>query len=94
MANRRPTLNSFYAATPNFEAGKDTPRAFLERCLDAIAEFEPEVGAFVYAGWHSGRDGASVAAAHEQSLFDLDCQIRRRVIAQRRVAISGGDRSQ
>src|ERR1700752_2245373 len=110
MANRPPTLNSFYTATSNFETGRDTPRAFLERGLDAIAEFEPEVGAFVhldienakavadrsserwrqgrklsqvdgmpvgikdiietsdmptqmgsplYAGWHSGRDGAS-----------------------------------
>lgn len=48
MAKERPTLNSFYAATPNFEAGRDTPRAFLERCLDAIAEFEPEVGAFIH----------------------------------------------
>ena len=48
MAKARPTLSSFYAATPNFEAGRDTPRAFLERCLDAVAQFEPEVGAFAH----------------------------------------------
>jgi len=48
MAKARPTLNSFYAETRNFEAGRDTPRAFLERCLDAVAHFEPEVGALVH----------------------------------------------
>ena len=122
MAKARPTLNSFYAATPNFEAGRDTPRAFLERCLDAVAQFEPEVGAFahleienakaaadrsserwrqgrtlsqvdgmpvgikdiietsdmptqmgspLYDGWHSGRDGASVAALREAGAIIL-----------------------
>jgi Asp-tRNA(Asn)/Glu-tRNA(Gln) amidotransferase A subunit family amidase len=44
----RPSLSSFFAAIPNFESGRDTPRAFLERCLAAITEFEPEVGAFVH----------------------------------------------
>ena len=58
MAKARPTLNSFYAATPNFEAGSDTPRAFLERCLDAITAFEPQVGAFV----HLEIENAKVAA--------------------------------
>ena len=119
---RSPTLNSFYAASPNFEASKDTPRAFLERCLGAIAEFESTVGAFVhleiekakatadrsserwrqgrrlsqidgmpvgikdiietfdmptqmgsplYAGWQSGRDGASVTALREAGAIIL-----------------------
>jgi Asp-tRNA(Asn)/Glu-tRNA(Gln) amidotransferase A subunit family amidase len=113
---RSPGTNSFFSAIPDFESGKATPRAFLERCLAAIAELEPDVGAFVhlevenaraaadrstqrwhegrtlsqidgmpvgikdiietfdmptqmgsplYAGWRSGRDGASVAALRE-----------------------------
>jgi Asp-tRNA(Asn)/Glu-tRNA(Gln) amidotransferase A subunit family amidase len=45
---RSPGLNSFFSGIPDFESGKDTPRAFLERCLAAIAEFEPEVCAFVH----------------------------------------------
>jgi len=47
-AMRSPSLTSFFSAIPDFESGRDTPRAFLERCLAAIAEFEPEVGAFVH----------------------------------------------
>jgi Asp-tRNA(Asn)/Glu-tRNA(Gln) amidotransferase A subunit family amidase len=43
-----PGVNSFFAAIPDFASGKDTPRAFLERCLVAITEFEPEVRAFVH----------------------------------------------
>ncbi|MBI2318123.1 MAG: amidase, partial [Betaproteobacteria bacterium] len=31
----------------DFRSGNDTPRAFLDRCLASIAEFEPVVGAFV-----------------------------------------------
>jgi Asp-tRNA(Asn)/Glu-tRNA(Gln) amidotransferase A subunit family amidase len=38
----------FFAAAADFAAGKDTPRALLERCLARFTEFEPEVGAFVY----------------------------------------------
>lgn len=114
--------NSFFAAVADFESGRDTPRAFLERCLAAIATFEPKVGAFVhleiesakvaadgsterwrqgrtlsqidgmpvgikdiietfdmptqmgsplYAGWRSGRDGASVAALREAGAIVL-----------------------
>ena len=45
---RSPGLNSFFSGIADFESGRDTPRAFLERCLAAIAEFEPEVCAFVH----------------------------------------------
>jgi Asp-tRNA(Asn)/Glu-tRNA(Gln) amidotransferase A subunit family amidase len=47
-AMQSPSQNSFHAAAGSFESGSDTPRAFLERCLTAIAEFEPKVGAFVH----------------------------------------------
>src|SRR3954447_3782791 len=106
----------FFSAAAGFAGGSDTPRAFLERCLDRMEAFEPAVGAFVchdiaaarvaadhstarwrggrplspidsmpvgikdiietadmpteqgsplFAGWHTGRDAASVAALHE-----------------------------
>ena len=33
----------FLAAIKQFAAGADTPRAYLERCLAALAEHEPAV---------------------------------------------------
>jgi len=38
---------AFFPAAADHEAGKDTPRDFLERCLARLEEFEPAVGAFV-----------------------------------------------
>jgi Asp-tRNA(Asn)/Glu-tRNA(Gln) amidotransferase A subunit family amidase len=57
---RPPGFNSFFSAIPDFESGRDTPRAFLERCLHAIAEFESKVGAFV----HLEIENARAAADH------------------------------
>jgi Asp-tRNA(Asn)/Glu-tRNA(Gln) amidotransferase A subunit family amidase len=37
----------FLTASKQFAAGAETPRAYLERCLAAIDEHEPAVGAFV-----------------------------------------------
>jgi Asp-tRNA(Asn)/Glu-tRNA(Gln) amidotransferase A subunit family amidase len=59
-AMRPPGLNSFFSAISDFASGKDTPRAFLDRCLAAVAEFEPEVGAFV----HLEIESAKAAADH------------------------------
>ena len=42
-----PVVRSFYSALPDFRSGKNTPQAFLERCLESLAAFEPAVGAFV-----------------------------------------------
>ena len=53
-----PRSRPFLAATEQFASGPDTPRAFLERCLDALAEWEPKIGAFIY----SNVDAARVAA--------------------------------
>lgn len=109
----KPEVRPYFPATARFKSGSDTPSAFLDRCLRAVDEFEPAVGAFVhidraaaiaaagrsterwrsgkplsridgmpigvkdiietvdmptqmgspvYENWHSGRDGASVAA--------------------------------
>lgn len=54
----RPTVRPFFSAVSNFKSGKDTPRAYLERCLDSLAEFEPMVGAFA----HLEIDAAKAAA--------------------------------
>ena len=43
-----PTANlpSFSAAAARFRDGLETPRDFLERCLDRIAAYEPAIRAF------------------------------------------------
>ena len=38
---------TFHDATPRFRDGGDTPRAYLERCLETIDKREPVVKAFV-----------------------------------------------
>ncbi len=49
---------TFHNAARMFEAGDDTPRDYLERCLATIEEREPVVRAFA----HLNRDGARAAA--------------------------------
>jgi Asp-tRNA(Asn)/Glu-tRNA(Gln) amidotransferase A subunit family amidase len=53
-----PQAKPFLAAVAHFAAGHDSPRAYLERCLDALAVWEPKIGAFV----HTNLDGARAAA--------------------------------
>ena len=38
---------TFFDITPRFRDGRDTPRAYLERCLAVIADREPVVKAWV-----------------------------------------------
>jgi Asp-tRNA(Asn)/Glu-tRNA(Gln) amidotransferase A subunit family amidase len=47
MKSATPVRRPFLAATPDFAAGRDTPRAYLERCLERIDELEPSIAAFV-----------------------------------------------
>ena len=49
---------TFHDAVPAFLSGDDTPRAYLERCLETIAAVEPQVMAFA----HLNEDGARAAA--------------------------------
>lgn len=51
----------FLAASKQFSAGTDTPRGYLERCLAAIAEHEPAVGAFVTTDIAGARKAADAA---------------------------------
>ena len=53
----------FFSAVENFAAGNDTPRAFLERCLSHVEEFEPAVGAFVCHNIAAARAAADRSAA-------------------------------
>ena len=53
-----PRSRPFLAAAAKFAKGEDTPRAFLERCLEALAIWEPKIGAFV----HTNVEGARAAA--------------------------------
>ena len=53
----------FFSAAADFAAGSDTPRAFLERCLARLAEFEPAVGAFVCHDIAAARVAADRSAA-------------------------------
>jgi Asp-tRNA(Asn)/Glu-tRNA(Gln) amidotransferase A subunit family amidase len=48
----------YLVATPRFADGTDTPRDFLERCLTALAELEPKIGAFVHLDVNAARAAA------------------------------------
>ena len=47
----------------SFRDGRDSPRAFLERCIDAIEAREPEVKAFVTLDIEGARSAADAATA-------------------------------
>jgi Asp-tRNA(Asn)/Glu-tRNA(Gln) amidotransferase A subunit family amidase len=51
----------FLAASKQFAAGADGPRAYLERCLAALSEHEPAVGAFVTTQTEAARKAADAA---------------------------------
>jgi Asp-tRNA(Asn)/Glu-tRNA(Gln) amidotransferase A subunit family amidase len=51
---RRP----YVAATGAFKDGSDTPRAFLERCIDVIEAQEERVGAVVSTNYAGARKAA------------------------------------
>ena len=54
---------TFYDVTPRFHDGSDTPRAYLERCLETIAAREPEVHAFVVLNEAGARAAADASTA-------------------------------
>jgi Asp-tRNA(Asn)/Glu-tRNA(Gln) amidotransferase A subunit family amidase len=58
----KPQARSYFAATSAFKNGNDSPRAFLERCIETIAALEPKIGAFVATNLAGSR-----AAADESS---------------------------
>jgi Asp-tRNA(Asn)/Glu-tRNA(Gln) amidotransferase A subunit family amidase len=54
---------TFHDAVARFRGGSDTPRAYLERCLETIAEREPVVQAFVVVNEPGGRAAADASTA-------------------------------
>lgn len=56
-----PQTRPFLAAVARFRSGGDTPRAFLERCLEACAAWEPKIGAFVHTSFESARAAADAS---------------------------------
>jgi Asp-tRNA(Asn)/Glu-tRNA(Gln) amidotransferase A subunit family amidase len=58
---------SFHDATPRFRDGGDTPRAYLERCLEAIAAREPVVRAWVVLNQDGAREAADASTARWQA---------------------------
>jgi Asp-tRNA(Asn)/Glu-tRNA(Gln) amidotransferase A subunit family amidase len=55
-------LLDFTAAVPAFADGSDTPRAWLERCIETIEAREPEVKAFVTLNLDGARKSADASS--------------------------------
>ena len=66
-ATRTFALRPFLTATKDFAAGADTPRAYLERCIAAIAAHEPAVGAFVETNLGGARTAADQATERRRA---------------------------
>jgi Asp-tRNA(Asn)/Glu-tRNA(Gln) amidotransferase A subunit family amidase len=58
-----PSLMSYQEATAGFSAGTDTPRDFLERVLDRLSEWEPQLRAFAALAVPRARLAADAATA-------------------------------
>ncbi|NNF71909.1 MAG: amidase, partial [Rhodobacteraceae bacterium] len=56
-------LRSFHDHVPAFLDGSDNPRLYLERCLELMAEREPEVKAFVALDPDAAREAADASTA-------------------------------
>ncbi|TAJ85345.1 MAG: amidase [Reyranella sp.] len=54
---------TFHDATKRFADGSDTPRAYLERCLETVAAREPVVNAFTAINEAGAREAADASAA-------------------------------
>jgi len=52
---------TFHDAVARFRDGSDTPRAYLERCLETIADRDPVVQAFVVVNQAGGRAAADAS---------------------------------
>ena len=66
---------TFHDHLPDFEDGSDTPRAYLERCLETIAAEEPVVQAFAFLDEGLARTAADESSARwkrNQPLSPID----------------------
>ncbi len=60
---RRPQSAPFLARSAQFAAGTDTPRSFLERCLETLDALEPHLRAFVHLNIEGARTAADRSTA-------------------------------
>jgi Asp-tRNA(Asn)/Glu-tRNA(Gln) amidotransferase A subunit family amidase len=58
----KPHMQPFLPATADFAGGKDSPRAFLERCIIQLEAWEPKIGAFVALNLAAARTAADRSA--------------------------------
>lgn len=65
-SGQAPAVRPFLSSGASFAAGVDTPRAFLERCLETYAAWEREIGAFVHTNFAVARAAADAATARWQ----------------------------
>ena len=54
----KPRMQPFLPATADFTNSKDSPRAFLERCIATLDAWEPKIGAFVALNLAAARTAA------------------------------------
>ena len=64
---RNPNVMSFDRSVADFKAGRDTPRDFLERCLDVIERRDKTVQAFVIVNKDGARQAADAATLRYRS---------------------------
>ena len=60
-------LLSFAKSVPDFLDGSDTPRDYLERCIETIESKEPEVQAFSALNFEGARAAADAATVCAES---------------------------
>jgi Asp-tRNA(Asn)/Glu-tRNA(Gln) amidotransferase A subunit family amidase len=58
---------TFFGAVPQFRDGRNSPRAYLEHCLEVIAEREPVVKAWVVLNASGARKAADMSTARHRS---------------------------
>ena len=62
-----PRPQPFIPETPRFAEGEDTPRGFLERCIENIDSMEPAIGAFVATDFEAARSEADASTERWKS---------------------------
>lgn len=59
----KPSVRPFLEATEKFRSGADTPRKFLDRCLETLDVWEPQIAAFVALNLEGARAAADRSSA-------------------------------
>ena len=62
-----PKSRSYFGAADGFKSGADSPREFLERCISAIGDQDPAIGAFVTTNFDGARRAADDSTARWKS---------------------------